>query len=618
MASVGGSPAAAGSGATTPLAAAVATAQNTPGAYAQATPLIIPAVPDSGVLTSTLALGTSGLVETITDIYRHMGRLAERMMQHESSQGLNHDLLEVAMNAQDAMIAAMEARENAHEVEIKRLLTKMSEAENAVYELRVESKLTRELAKHKADTTLARDERCRTLGNLGDKAEFLKWTVTVEQICAERFPGSRKCLASAKAAGDSRVPEEAITGLTDPEQAEQFIEELYGLLQQQTSGSVWLAVYNLKQRGLNGLEAWREIHYGCNPKNSLRAEELREQVVKALPEGRAKNMADLKSKLVTMDAKIRAHDEVSNVPMEEQIKLMGLKAVLPLELKARWESQTDIADNYTAVFKWVESLCARHTASGAPHAGGGNFQVPMQLGAVGDASSSSEVTQALANLTSVVTEAMGTLSQVGNRSQASPNNFNLRAQGGGKAGGKAGGKGGDRACFACGQTGHVKANCPNLPQGKGDTPWRRREAARDGAQKGAGGKGGQARYNQSNATLLCRHYARTGTCPYGQACKFRHSRGAQNGALAQLAEYAEDVGRQLTFASLGDSIKWDAGGQDWVISPEVELDVCAEMLAGMGCATEEDVADFRSCIMEEQAELQRQQQNQGFQGQRRE
>ena len=121
------------------------------------------------------------------------------------------------------------------------------------------------------------------------------------------------------------------------------LEELYGLVQQQTVSHVRLPVYNLRKRELNGLEAWRETHYGCKPQNSIRAEDLCKQIVKALPEGRAKSMPDLKCRLVSKDAQIRAHDEVAEEPMNKQVKLMG----------------TDIPDTYVVVYKRVDGLCAR-------------------------------------------------------------------------------------------------------------------------------------------------------------------------------------------------------------------------------------------------------------------
>ena len=56
-------------------------------------------VPDTGVLQATLAQGEDVLLYTISDIYENMGRLASSVLQHTSSAGVTHDLLEQAVGA---------------------------------------------------------------------------------------------------------------------------------------------------------------------------------------------------------------------------------------------------------------------------------------------------------------------------------------------------------------------------------------------------------------------------------------------------------------------------------------------------------------------------------------
>ena len=106
---------------------------------------------------------------------------------------------------------------------------------------------------------------------------------------------------------------------------------------------------------------------GANRKKNIRAKELREQVVKELPAGRAKTMADFKSKLVNLEAnveaKARARDSVADERMDKLIKLMGFRAILPLEVKLRLGAQSDIPGSYMAVYKRVEGLCARRDSS---------------------------------------------------------------------------------------------------------------------------------------------------------------------------------------------------------------------------------------------------------------
>ena len=62
---------------------------------------------------------------------------------------------------------------------------------------------------------------------LGDgKAEYLTWSVTIEQMVAERFPGPRAVLDRAKAAGAGSVPAECLEELESSEDGGKLAEEL--------------------------------------------------------------------------------------------------------------------------------------------------------------------------------------------------------------------------------------------------------------------------------------------------------------------------------------------------------------------------------------------------------
>ena len=143
-------------------------------------------------------------------------------------------------------------------------------------------------ARGKEQKALAADERCKTLGSLGSGerggAEYRKWTSTIVQMVDEHFgPSAKGMLFAAKAAGEARLtdgsgdlsvpdPIESSDQVEDLSSAVQVDRELYGLLLQQTAGNVWQALDNLRDLSWPGFNAWRVIHYGCNPKNPLKAE----------------------------------------------------------------------------------------------------------------------------------------------------------------------------------------------------------------------------------------------------------------------------------------------------------------------------------------------------------
>ena len=190
------------------------------------------------------------------------------------------------------------------------------------------------------------------MGFLGTQGvHYKKWCSTVEQVCEEKFKGAKKALQAARAAGrDSVTPTALNNTLNDANAMSGFSEELIGLLMQQTTGTVWTALDNIKHMDLAGLEAWRAIHQGCNPKNNQKAEEIREKITKALPRGRAKDMPEVKGRLIEFDADVRAYDEVADKPLEENIKLWGLKAMVPVDVKNKIDLERD-AEDYHSIRK---------------------------------------------------------------------------------------------------------------------------------------------------------------------------------------------------------------------------------------------------------------------------
>ena len=75
-----------------------------------APPVSVPTIPDAIELQSTLAICADGLLATMLDVYSYFGRLGSSLLQHSSSTGVQHEHLEAAINAQDGVTSAIEAR----------------------------------------------------------------------------------------------------------------------------------------------------------------------------------------------------------------------------------------------------------------------------------------------------------------------------------------------------------------------------------------------------------------------------------------------------------------------------------------------------------------------------
>ena len=206
--------------------------------------------------------------------------------------------------------------------------------------------------KRRNNGTMPVDERCRMMGLLGQSGNnapiYKKWCSTVTQLCQEHYPGAREALNAAKDCGPTPVTEEKMQGhLHRGEDLQTFSDELFGLLLQQTSGTVWTAIEIVSKESLSGLEAWRRITYGCNPQSFKKASDISHLIVKP-PSGPASDAQKLAARLVEFDALNRAYEEAQGEPLDTKLKLMGRQAILPADLANKFVVDLDekIATDY--------------------------------------------------------------------------------------------------------------------------------------------------------------------------------------------------------------------------------------------------------------------------------
>ena len=162
----------------------------------------------------------------------------------------------------------------------------------------------------------------------------------------------------------------------------------------------------------------------------------------------------------------------------------------------------------------------------------------------------------------------------------------------------AGGKGGDGTlkCFKCGGP-HLARNCPNqnVPfwkQGKGNGPTQGKPP-----QNGVGGN--------PNSKVLCRNYAQTGKCRFGDQCKFKHVYGTL-GCLAGIAMQARATDMQIPAALIPDDcVTWDDEHKGYCLGADKELEVCCNLASEAEILTPEDIAEMKAACLEAS----------GFQGQ---
>ena len=543
--------------------------------------LNVPPIPGVEQLSNALS-APGGMAATLQDIYTHLHLQGSEFAAHVGLSQHGHDQLEARLKLASANFEEVKSvcevlktqiDDNADVISVQKARIAHMEGQiDALTRLGNNGGWGNFGAQPRAHT-LALDARCKTLGKLGEKAEYLKWSVTIEQMCSERWPESAQVLETLRLLGKKEMSHsDIINTLGGAEIAKQVNNELFGLLLQQTEGQCWLWVYNLRHHHVRGFEAWKEIHYGCNPKNSLRAEEIREAIIKP-PDGRAKDLADLKTKLPLLTARVRNHDEVALEPIAEQIKLMGLKALLPTDVKARLDS-SDIESSYTAVLKWVHALCERITAEGGPKDRA--YPVPMQLGHVGG-----EQVDLPPGLDSALEARFKALeSMLAAASNPSLGNFsNSKGAGKGNSGAQ------KLVCFNCGKAGHRAMQCtePRKAQQGPKRPW---SNPRGGGK--AGGKGVPGAANASDrqkdpsggnprARAICKHFAATGTCQYSPNCRFRHVYGATGALQALCDNIRHDIDAEVTVESLGgDShLTYSAEMDAWLLDPSKEKEIVA-------------------------------------------
>ena len=74
-------------------------------------------------------------------------------------------------------------------------------------------------------------------------------------------------------------------------------------------------------------------------------------------------MQELKNKLVAFDSLMRSFEEASEKSLDESIKLIGLKAIIPTELENKLLYELAFSDDYKKSREWIDALMTKHTAS---------------------------------------------------------------------------------------------------------------------------------------------------------------------------------------------------------------------------------------------------------------
>jgi HPt (histidine-containing phosphotransfer) domain-containing protein len=368
--------------------------------------------------------------------------------------------------------------------------------------------------------SMADAKRCQQMGKLGDQnVIFEQFTDSVEALVSEKYYKGEEILKWARSRGSNPIDKDAIEDAAlnlDVEEDDlmSLDRDLWGLLQQQVLSSVYKHIKTAKG---HGIESWRRIYQACNPKNAGTAEAIRTEVVRERP---AASLQQLQTLLAELDDNIEQYEIVSSAVMEEGVKVLGLRAVLPPDLLLKVDTDITVDHSYEGLRKYVDAYLAR--ALGASRRQGAKAVVPMAVDAV-DAEAGwmtvgagGKPKKSDPTIASLMAALDGIKKRLDGGSTATPA---LGAVGAGKGGGKPGGtmgKGGT-GCHNCGGP-HLVRDCPKPRPPKGEGK---------GGKSGKGPKGGGKGAPQRQGWQICRRFAETGSCPHKEQygyCRFAHVR----------------------------------------------------------------------------------------------
>ena len=405
-----------------------------------------------------------------------------------------------------------------------RIETKLSELEAQVQALGAMGG-SKGMASEGPNKTLFRD--IGDLGKLGEKATYDEWTRVLRASICECRPQFADSLALARAKGSEAITGGALTS-NDPPGLMNFSRQLFSLLLRSTSGEYHKIVAASEDLPLNGLDAWRALHYRRLPKSRALAYSLKHELIKATP---CKDMPGLRAGLLRMDELMRRHDDAAAKPLDESSKCDAILALLPPAMLEKVQLESDIdADSFIELRKWVEARLNTAVA-GVTYASLASSNA-MDIGAVDGTLNGPKGPKeppgivpedplqgkdpwkraAIASASTGASAAPSDIEALRNQMQE----LCAVVQGRGTKGGfKGGGKGGsldaarafNGACYNCGKTGHRAFECP--------------ERASRGAPKGAGTVGGVGEKGEKRSfptpPRLPAHI-RPKVCKFGMKC----------------------------------------------------------------------------------------------------